>query len=440
MDKLNLTNPQKSEIMHYHPIIKKRVPELLSVICCLLFMASSVRLSAQNGGEWPNFHGIDMTNKSAETGLLKEWPSGGPRLILTINGLGSGYSSLAVANGVIYTAGQTDNQTFIYAYDLNGKLLWKNPNGKSWTTTASYASSYTGSRSTPTFNNNKVYHLGETGRLAVFDAKTGKELWSKDLLKDFEAPIPEYGYSESILIDGDNLYVRPAGKKGFQVCLNKNTGALIWANNEIPGTEGYTSMRLMDFGGYRQIIASSSSCYYSLDSKTGKLLWKVDFENQRGLNITDVVISNDLVFMSSGYGKGSMLVRLKASAGKITAETVWETKLMDNHHGGVILHNGYLYGSGSNSRGWFCLDLTTGKQMWNTDGKGSVTFADGMLYCLEERSGEVKLVTATHEKYDVKGEFKTPKGGEGMYWAHPVVCGGRLYIRHADKIFVYDIM
>lgn len=417
----------------------RRIRKCANIFFLFIFLILNNILFAQKGGEWPNFHGSDRTNKSAETGLMKEWPERGPNLLFTIEGLGEGYSSIAIAGGIIYAAGLVNKQPLVFAFDLNGKLLWKSPNGKTWSTTAAHAVTYTGSRGTPTYNNDRIYHIGETGRLTAYNSKNGKEIWSRDLAGEFDAPQTKYGYSESILIDGENLYARPAGRKGFQVCLNKNTGELIWANTEIPGTEGYTSPVIMEFGGYRQLIASSSVCYYGVDTKTGKLLWTVDFKNDRGLNISDVVLSNDLVFMTSGYGKGSMLVRLKSGAGKISTETVWQSEIMDNHHGGVILHNGFLYGSGSNSRGWFCLDLMTGKKKWNNDGKGSLTYADGMLYILEERSGTVKLVTATPEKYEQKGEFKAPKGGEGMYWAHPVVCGGRLYIKHADKIFVYDV-
>jgi outer membrane protein assembly factor BamB len=263
-------------------------------------------------------------------------------------------------------------------------------------------------------------------------------LWSRDIANDFEAVVPEYGYSESVLVDGEKLFVRPSGKKGYQVCLNKKTGATLWATTGIPGTEGYSSFIIKEYGGYRQIIGSSSNCYYGVDTKSGKLLWKVDFANQRELNVADAISYNEYVFISSGYGKGSMLFKLKPSANGLAPETIWQTELMDNHHGGVILYNGCLYGSGTNSRGWYCLDFLTGKQMWKTDGKGSVTFADGMLYMLEER-GIMKLVKAASDRYEKISEFKVPSGGEGMYWAHPVVCGGRLYIRHWDKIFVYDI-
>ena len=417
--------------------IKKRIRNLFITFYFFVTL-SGCTASIQNTCEWPCFHGSDRTNKSAETGMIKEWPKDGPELLWTASGLGEGYSSVSISGGLIYTAGMANNQTYVFSFDLKGNPVWKKHNGKAWSTTMSHASSYTGSRSTPTYNDGVIYHLGESGRLAAFDSKTGEEFWHRELIQEFDAENPEYGYSESVFIDGDNLYTRPAGKKGFQICLNKHNGELIWANTEIPGLEGYTSPVLKEFGGYRQIIGSSSNCYYGVDTRTGKLLWKVDFENQRGLNVTDAIVYNEYVFISSGYGKGSLLVKLKVSGKEIIPETVWQSDLMDNHHGGVIFHDGYLYGSGSNSKNWFCLDFLTGKLVWKTQGKGSVTYADGMLYMLDER-GTMKLVRATPEKYDLAGEYKVPKGGEGMYWAHPVVYGGRLYIRHADKLYAYDI-
>jgi outer membrane protein assembly factor BamB len=406
----------------------------------VLSAVSANRADAQKTFVWPAFHGADRSNKSTETGLLKVWPKAGPELVWTVSGLGEGYSSVTIADGLLYAAGTNSGQTYVFCFDLNGKPVWKKPNGKAWTTTLSYASSYTGARCTPTWDNGVIYHLGETGRLTAFNAKTGEELWNRELVRDFDVkpPEPEYGYSESVLIDGDNLFVRPYGKKGFQVCLNKKNGELIWSNTEIPGTPGYNSLVIDQFGGYRQIIGASSNCFYGVDSRTGKQLWKADFVNQRELNNTDAIILNEYVFISSGYGLGSMLIKLKASQGSVVPEAVWQSSLMDNHHGGVILHNSYLYGAGSNSRGWFCLDFMTGKQIWKTDGKGSLTFADDMLYLLDER-GTMKLVKATPDKYELSGEFKVPGGGSGMYWAHPVVCGGRLYIRHADKLFTYKI-
>ncbi|HUV00998.1 MAG TPA: PQQ-binding-like beta-propeller repeat protein, partial [Bacteroidales bacterium] len=208
----------------------------------LLFTLAVSASTAQKINEWPGFHGASRSNKSVETGLIKEWSKDGPKLLLTVQGLGEGYSSVSIAGGLLYSAGSANNQTYVYAYDLNGKLIWKKPNGKAWSTTALWAISYTGSRSTPTYDNGIIYHLGEMGRLTAYNSKNGEEIWSKDLVKDFDAGRTEYGFSESVLIDGDYLYTRPSGEKGFVVCLNKLTGKLIWANSDIPGSEGYSSL------------------------------------------------------------------------------------------------------------------------------------------------------------------------------------------------------
>ena len=393
---------------------------------------------AQEQWEWPCYHGPFRTNKSIETGLLRVWPEEAPEQLWTVTGLGKGYSSVSTAKDYIYTAGMFENTTYVFAYDLNGKLKWKKPNGQSWEATRSHATAYNGSRSTPTYDDGFVYHLSDLGRLGVFNYKTGEEFWAIDLRETFDAEIPEYGYSESVLIDGDRLYCSPAGKKGFIVCLNKNTGELIWANPDIPGTVGFSSPVIAEFGAYRQIINVTSNCVYGADIKTGKRLWSVPFENSRQNNCSDAIFHDGYVFASSGYGKGSILIKLTTSGIGIIPETVWQTALLDNHHGGVILHNGYLYGAGHNARGWFCLDFVTGEQMWNSRGKGSLVFADEMFYFLDER-GIMKLVRATPEKYEEVSTFEVPKGGEGMVWAHPVVSSGRLYIRHADKLFAYEI-
>jgi outer membrane protein assembly factor BamB len=321
---------------------------------------------------------------------------------------------------------------------MTGKLVWKKPNGRSWETNMSHARAYTGSRSTPTYDRGRVYHLGEMGRLAAFESGTGNELWSMELRERFDAGIPEYGYAESVTIEGDRLYCCPAGKKAFIVCLDKHNGELVWANKEIPGNVGFSSLVMFEHGGYRQIAGLSSNCIFGVDADTGKLLWLVDYENSRENNVADPIFHDGYIFASSGYGRGCILLHLSVSGKKIIPERVWHTELMDNHHGGVIFHDGFFYGAGHNNRGWFCLNFLTGEPKWKAQGKGSLTFADNRLFCLEER-GIMTLVEATPEKYSASGTFEVPSGGKGMYWAHPVVCGGRLYIRHTDKLFAYDI-
>lgn len=409
----------------------------LRIFIIILTGLSFLGLKSQPA-EWPCFHGADRTNKSNETGLLKTWPVGGPALMFTISGLGEGFNSTAIAGGMIFTAGKTGDQSWIYAFDMNGKQIWKKPSGDPWRVTVSWASSYNGPRSTPTYDNGIIYHLSESGKLAAYRAKDGSTIWTRDLPKDFVAEMPMYGYSESVMIDGENLYVRPGGQKGYQACLDKKTGKTIWATTGIGGDYGYSSTIISDFGGFHQVIGSSNTCYYSMDAKTGKLLWIADFMNKYEINCTDPIVNNEYVLFTSGEGKGTTLYRQKKTGNGLTVEKVWETSLMDNYFAGIMLHNGYIYGCGNDSRGWFCLDFKTGKQMWKTNGEGSLTYADGMLYLYDVR-GNMKLVKASPEKFEVSGEFKTPKGGEGPYWAHPVVCGGRLYLRHSDKIFVYKI-
>jgi outer membrane protein assembly factor BamB len=408
------------------------------LLLLLLFILPSQVLVSQKAGEWPCFHGADRTNISYETGLLKTWDVKGPSLLFTIQGLGEGYSSTAISGGLIYTAGSTGNQSFLYAFDLNGRLVWKKPNGPAWSVTVSWASSYNGPRSTPTIDNGVVYHLSEAGMLTAFRSKTGDVIWSRNLPKDFSAKVPMYGYSESVLIDGDNLFVRTGSQKEYQACLDKRTGKTVWTSGEIPGDYGYNSMIISDFGGFHQVIGATNTLYYSLDAKTGKLLWKADFMNKYEINCTDAIVFNEYVFLTSGEGKGCKVIRLKKSGSGIATEKVWETELMDNYHGGVLLYNGYLYGSGSDHKGWYCLDFLTGKQMWKINGSGSLTCADGMIYLYDEK-GNMKLVKASPEKFEKTGEFRVPEGGAGPYWAHPVVCGGRLYLRHSDKISVYNI-
>ena len=426
-----------SSFLKYFNPLKRRCPGILLFLICL-HVSGIASVYGQKNSNWYGFHGSDRLNKSTETGLLNAWPEAGPTLVWKVNGIGEGYSSITIADGLMYTSGKSDNQTFVYAFDLNGKPVWKKPNGAAWDVKVSWASSYNGPRSTPTYDNGIIYHLSEAGRLSAYKSKTGELIWARELTKDFQAEIPMYGFSESVLIDGNNLYVRPAGKIAHQVCLNKMTGETIWANNEIPGSIGYNSLIIKDFGGFRQLIGASSNCYYSVDAKTGKLLWKYDYENTHSLNCVDAIAFNEYVFITT-VGKGCTLLKMKPLGGKLSVETVWQNdQVMDNYHGGILLHNGYVFGAGNATRSWFCIEFLTGKVMWKTPGLGSLTFADGMVYLYDE-NGKVKLVKASADGMQKTGEFKVPSSGKGPYWAHPVVCGGRLYLRHNDEIFAYDI-
>jgi len=408
----------------------------------LIFIMTAVFIPfAADNNSWPCFHGPKRDNLSTETGLLKAWPEEGLELLWTTSGIGHGYSTVAISEGRIFTAGMTDKQTYVIALDMSGKELWRTLNGQSWEAAdfQTWAVPYSGSRGTPSVDGDTVYHLSELGRLVALDVGSGEEKWTLDLMKTFKAEKPEYGYSESVLIDGNTLFCCPAGEDGYIVALEKGTGRKLWTNTEVKDPVGNCSIVIASIGGDRQLITLSATRILSFNPDKGHLLWDYPYVNSRENNIADVIVSEDLVFAASGYGKGCILLQPKrASDGTYSVEPVWTSELLDNHHGGVVLIDGSLYGAGSEARGWFCLDFKTGRQQWQTPGKGSLTYADGHLYCYDER-GTMTLVKATPEKFDRIGSFRVPQGGEGLYWAHPVVCGGRLYVRHSDKLYVYRI-
>lgn len=407
----------------------------------LLILNLSAAVFASDNMNWPCFHGPRRDNLSTETGLLQRWPLDGPELLWTASGIGHGYCTISIADGRIYTAGMIDKQTYVTALDMDGRQLWQKLNGQSWQASEqqTWAVPYAGSRGTPTVDGDTVYHLSELGRLTVFDVKTGQERWHVDIMKTFGAGRPEYGYSESVLVHGDVLYCCPAGKDGYIVALDKSSGRTLWTNKEIKDAVGNCSAVLARIGGSEQIVTVSAQRILSFDPNDGHLLWDYAFANDRENNIADVIVSDDLVYASSGYGKGSILLRpQRQDDGKFSVTPVWTSVLLDNHHGGVLLVDGYLYGAGQEARGWFCLDFKTGDKKWQTPGKGSLTYADGHIYCLEER-GTMSLVKASPEKWEQVSSFRPPRGGEGLFWAHPVICAGRLYIRHSDKLFAYYV-
>ena len=412
----------------------------LRILLFLILNMSVVALSAE-AANWPCFHGSARDNIAPDTGLLEIWPKDGPELLWTASGIGHGYSSVSISAGRIYTAGMIDRQTHVTAVDMSGNTLWQRLNGQSWQASERqpWAISYAGSRGTPTVDGDTVYHLSEMGNMSAFDAETGRQRWHVHVIKVFNAERPKYGLSESVLVHGDAVFCCPGGADGYVVALSKETGRTLWTNTEINDPVGYCSPVPAIIDGVEQIVSMSANRVYSFDPKDGHMLWNYTFGNERNNSATDVIVNDGLVYASCGYGGGSILLRpQQKDNGDFHVESVWKSELLDNHHGGVILLNGCLYGSGHESRGWFCLDFKTGRQRWQAPGKGSLTCAGDWLYCLDEK-GTITLVKATTEERQEAGSFRLPRGGKGLYWAHPVVCGGRLYVRHSDQLFTCDI-
>ena len=411
-------------------------PTILILAILAGCLCANVPLLAADAAFWPQFHGPGRDNKSAETGLLKKWPEGGPKLLWTARGIGHGFSSVSIADGKIYTAGDIGNKTMITAMDMDGKILWQVANGKAWT------ASSPGSRGTPTVDGRLLYHESPHGDVVCLDARTGKRVWGLNILEKFNSKNITWALAESLLIDGDRVVCRPGGPETCVVALDKRTGRTVWKSPSAGGDlAGYCTMALVEYQGLRMILSLTSKAMIGVNADTGKLLWRVKHVSPYNENITTPVFHDGQVFFSTRT-TGSVMLKINVDGDKAAVEEVWRSKQLDNQHGGTILVDGCIHGACCvyNNAGWVCLDWKTGQMKYagRGVGRGSLTYADGMLYILSERS-KMGLVKPTPEGQEVISEFRIPKGGKGLSWAHPVVCGGRLYIRHGDFLYVYDV-
>ena len=400
-------------------------------------LAIALPVTAQPApGDWPQFHGPRRDNISAETGLLKSWPEGGPRLRWRARGLGHGFSGVAVKDGRIYTAGNVGAQSVITALDLAGKTRWQVPCGGAWTRKGLYP----GTRATPTLDGDRLYYETPLGDVTCRDANSGKEIWGVNILSRFKGKNITWALSESLLVDGDRLICAPGGPEAGLVALNKRTGEVVW-RCATGDSAGYASPILAEYKGLRIIVTLTLKAMIGVDADSGKLLWRVEHVSYADENVLRPVYQDGHVLVST-VAAGTRKWRIDVDGKTASVQEVWNSKQMDNHHGGVVLLDGHLYGSSCafNRNKWICLDWETGKMRYVDAGvgKGSLTVADGMLYILGER-GSMGLVRPSPEAHTVVSRFELPKGGEGMWWAHPVVCDGRLYVRHGEFLYAYDV-
>jgi outer membrane protein assembly factor BamB len=271
------------------------------------------------------------------------------------------------------------------------------------------------------------------------DATTGQEIWSRNILDDFRSKNIRWGLAESLVVDGDRVICTPGGPETCIVALDKATGETVWQSPSAEGDlAGYASPALAQLGDVRLILQMTGKALVGVNADTGDLLFRTKHETMYDVNALRPIFKDGSVFISSGYRTGSVMYKLTQGDGRFLSEKVWEDRSLDNHHGGVILVDGYLYGS--SERSWHCLEWEAGKTAYQETGvgKGSLTYADGMLYTLSENH-EMGLVPATPAGHKLVSQFNLPKGGKGKSWAHPVVCGGRLYIRHGKFLYAYDV-
>lgn len=393
----------------------------------LILLVNILFISAQEPTKWRGgTNGI-----YDETGLLKEWPAGGPEILWSYEGLGEGHSSPVFANGKIYLSTMIDGEGWIFMFSQDGKVIRKASYGKDFT------ESYPGSRSSVVVDGDLMYMYSGLGELVCMDSETGDEKWRKKVFEDLDGNNIRWGVNETVLVDGDVVYVTPGGQKNNMVALNRFTGDLIWTSPGKGTLAAYCTPLLVELPARRLLVTHVSDYIIGVDAETGKLLWDYPHPNRYNIHPNTPVYHSGKLFCFSGYGQGAAMLNLSADGSSV--EKAWTKPEIDNQMGGVVLVDGYIYGSGHNNREWRCLDWETGKESWVSSelGKGVVIYADGMLYCYSDR-GELALAKADPKAFEIVSKTKVEMG-TAQHWAHPVINNGRLFVRHGDALIAYKI-
>lgn len=409
----------------------------IKILSAILFILLSGSTQGQNKSDW---RPENRTGVSAETGLMKSWPSAGPTLLWSNSDLDRGHSQPSFGNNMIYITGNKGNDEILYALNFKGEILWKTIMGRAW------KDSNPDSRANPVVEGNRVYTCSGFGDLACIDGTTGKIIWSYKASELNKGTYGSWGIAESLLIDGNKIYFSPGGPETTTIAINKATGDVIWKSASINDKPGYVSPILIDYAGRKIIVNVSLSHVFAVDASNGAILWKVAHSQRAGgrnlIKCVTPLYYEGRIYVTGGYDTEGMMIEMTKDAKN--ASVVWTDKVLDVHHGGVVLINGYLYGSNwlsNNDGNWCCIEWKTGKKMWEEHWKckGSIIAAEGMLYIYDERNGNVGLVRATPEKFDLVSSFKVDLGDSGPFWAHPVINKGILYLRHINALMAYNI-
>lgn len=404
------------------------------VLVAALGAAGALQGQTVRGGDWPQWRGPDRSGVSSDTGLLRQWPASGPPAVWTASNLGAGYGSVAVSGDRIFVQGMRNRQSTVSAVSrADGSVLWARAVGPA----GDGGGQGPGPRSTPSVDGDRVYVLTEIGDLACLRAGDGSPVWQRNILRDFGGRNLSWDLSESPLVDGGRVVVTPGGRGAGITALDKMTGRTVWVARELSDAAGYASPIAADVQGVRTIMTLTAEAGVGVRASDGALMWRHRAVANGTANIATPIFHDDKVFYSSAYGTGGALLGLRAEGGAVRAQEVYFTRAMQNHHGGIVLVNAYLYGY-SNSI-LTALEFATGRVMWRhrSVGKGSVSYADGHLYILSE-DNVAGLVEATPAGYREKGRF-TIAGQGWPSWAHPVIGGGRLYLRNQGILTAYDI-
>ena len=369
-----------------------------------------------------------------DKGLKKTWPANGPELIWSFEGLGAGHGGAGIGADKIFVLGMPDSTGMLYAFDFGGKLVWKKKYGPEW------SGNYMGSRSTPVVSGDHVYFESGQGTIFCYNCKTGEKVWSVDLLKRFNARNITWGMAESVLIIGDTLYCTPGGSKNNIAALNRFKGESIWTSPGNGEPAAYCSAVYVKHNNTSLIVTMTAESIIGIDAKTGQFYWQVPQYQYNKIHANTPVYSNGMIYCASEFNETkSGLVALKLSNEGKKVTTVWRNENFRNLMGGIILKDGYIYGSIYQRNTWCCIDPSDGRivHSFRGFGDGIIILADGLFYCYSEK-GELALMAADEKSFRLISKFRIPLGS-GPHWSHPVIYGGRLYLRHDNALMVYDI-
>ena len=383
--------------------------------------------------DWPQFRGPNRDGVSTEKGLAEQWPEKGPKLLWKSEGLGGGWSSVAIADKTIYTMGDLEDACYLFALNLQGKQLWITRVGE-----PKGHRGYPGPRSTPTVSGGHVYVLGQYGDLVCIST-AGKEVWRTNIESDYGGRMMSgWKWSESPLVDEGKVVVTPGGTKGGVLALDAKTGKQVWRCKDFTDTAGYSSLIVRDFGGVKQYIQVSGKSVVGIDANNGELLWKAPRAGKTAV-VSNPIFHEGSLFVTSSYGVGCNGFEVSGSGGNFKAKQTYANKSIANHHGGCIRVGDYVYASSGSVL--VCLDLKTGKEMWKerSAGKGAIVVVGNKIILRAESKGTISLVELNPNTYKEISRFEQPERTRKKAWAHPVVCDGVLYIRDQGLLLTYDL-